>query len=49
MERHREMNLEVEKGLGGAGKIKILRLLMKSPNHTFTRYEIAKTVPTDPI
>ena len=49
MERHREIRYEVEKGLGGAGKLKILRLLMKSPNHTFTRYEIGKTVPNDPI
>jgi hypothetical protein len=47
MERHREISLEVEKGICGAGKLKILRLLMKSPNHAFTRYEIGKTVPTD--
>lgn len=49
MERHSELCLEVEKGLGGVGKLKILRLLMKSPNHAFTRYEIGKTVPNDPI
>lgn len=48
MERHREISLEVEKGLGGVGKLKILQLLMKSPKHAFTRYEIGKTVPNDP-
>jgi len=49
MERHREISLEVEKGLGGAGKLKILWLLMNSPNHAFTRYEIGKRVSNDPI
>jgi hypothetical protein len=48
MKRHREVGLEVEKGLGGAGKLKILQLLMRSPNPAFTRYEIGKTVRTDP-
>jgi hypothetical protein len=37
MERHREMSLEVEKGLRGVGELKILWLLMKSPDHAFTR------------
>ncbi len=49
MERHREVDDDVEQGLGGAGKLKILRLLLQSPNHAFTRYEIGKTVPNDAI
>jgi len=49
MERHREICLEVEKGLGGVGKLKILRLLMKSPDHAFTRYEIGKRVSIDSV
>ena len=49
MEGHREICLEVETGLGGVGKLKILRLLMKSPDHAFTRYEIGKIIPNDPV
>ena len=40
---------EVEKGLSGAGKLKILRLLLRSPDHAFTRYAIGKKVPIDPV
>jgi hypothetical protein len=40
---------EVEKGLAGAGKLKLLRLLMKQPTHAFTRYEIGKKIANDPI
>lgn len=49
MRRNNKIALEVEKGLGGVGKLKIVRLLLKRPNHAFTRYEIGKTVPNDPI
>ncbi|UCH37093.1 MAG: hypothetical protein JSV76_05235 [Candidatus Bathyarchaeota archaeon] len=44
-----KVELEIEKGLTGAGKLKILRLLMKRPHHAFTRYEIGKKVTNDPI
>lgn len=36
---------EIEQILTSSGKMKILRLLMKFPNHTFTRYEIGKKTP----
>ena len=49
MIRNRDVNRDVEKGLGGAGKLKILRLLLQKPDHAFTRYEIGKTVPNDPV
>ena len=49
MERHWDIDDDVEQGLGGAGKLKILRLLLQSPNHAFTRYEIGKTVPNDAV
>jgi hypothetical protein len=49
LKRNRKINLEVEKGLCGAGKLKILRLLIKNPDHAFTRYEIGKKVPNDPV
>ena len=39
---------EIEKALTSPGKLKILRLLMMSPNHTFTRYEIRKKLPLSP-
>ena len=41
---------EVERALSSPGKLKILKLLMKQPDHAFTRYEIGKTIslrPTD--
>ena len=41
--------MEVERGLSSSGKLKILRLLMSTPDHFFTRYEIGKKVPTDPV
>ncbi len=47
MERHRDVNGDVEQGLDGADKLKILRLLLQSPNHAFTRYEIGKMGPND--
>lgn len=40
---------EVEKGLASVGKLKILRLMIRRPNHAFTRYEIGKKVPSDPV
>jgi hypothetical protein len=49
MERNRKIERDVEKGLGGAGRLKILRLLLQNPDHAFTRYEIGKTVPNDPV
>ena len=39
---------EVEKAISSPGKLKILRLLMKNPNHAFTRYEIGKKIPLSP-
>lgn len=48
MERDKNVNRAVEKGLGSVGKLKILRLLLERPNHAFTRYEIGKNVSNDP-
>ena len=39
---------EIEKALTSPGKLKILRLLMMTPDHTFTRYEIKKKLPLSP-
>jgi len=39
---------EIEKGLTSPGKLKILRLLMKTPDHAFTRYEIRKKLSLSP-
>ena len=39
---------EIETALSSIGKLKILRLLMKSPDHAFTRYEIGKKTPINP-
>jgi Fic family protein len=39
---------EVEIALSSIGKLKILRLLMKNPDHAFTRYEIGKKTPINP-
>jgi len=36
---------EVEKALASPGKLRILRLLMRTPSHAFTRYEIGKKTP----
>jgi len=36
---------EIETALSSIGKLKILRLLMKNPDHAFTRYEIGKKTP----
>lgn len=36
---------EVEAGLSSPGKLKILRLLMRNPDHLFTRYEMGKKTP----
>lgn len=49
MEIDRETGREIELGLTGAGKLKILRLLMEKPDHAFTRYEIGKKVSSDPV
>lgn len=49
MERDKNVDRAVEKGLGSVGKLKILRLLLERPNHAFTRYEIGKNVSNDPI
>jgi len=48
MERDRNVDRAVEKGLGSVGKLKILRLMLERPNHAFTRYEIGKRVSNDP-
>lgn len=49
MERGGRVDREVERGLAGPGRLKILRLLMRRPDHAFTRYEIGKHVPNDPV
>lgn len=40
---------ELERGIGSIGKLKILRVLITDPYHAFTRYEIGKKVPNDPV
>jgi hypothetical protein len=40
---------DIEQGVGSVGKLKILRLLLTNPSHAFTRYEIGKKVPNDPV
>ncbi len=40
---------ELERGIGSVGKLKILRVLIADPHHAFTRYEIGKKVPNDPV
>ncbi len=49
MIRNRDLEEAIEKGLCGAGRLKILRLLLQQPDHAFTRYEIGKTVPNDAV
>jgi len=44
----KKVAIEVEKALTSSGKLRILRLLMKSPDHAFTRYEIGKQIPLSP-
>ena len=36
---------DIENALASLGKLRILRILMKMPNHAFTRYEIGKKTP----
>ena len=36
---------DIEKALASLGKLRILRILMKTPDHAFTRYEIGKKTP----
>lgn len=40
---------EIEKALSSIGKLRILKLLMKSPTHAFTRYEIRKKTALSPL
>ena len=40
---------DIEKALASLGKLRILRLLMKAPDHPFTRYEIGKKTPMNSI
>jgi len=49
MRRNRNLERDVERGLSGAGKLKILRLLLQRPDDAFTRYAIGKKVPLDPV
>ena len=49
MKTRNKVEKEIEKGLTGAGKLKILRLLMEQPHHAYTRYEIGKKVTNDPL
>ena len=41
--------VDIEKALASLGKLRILRLLMKAPDHAFTRYEIGKKTPLNSI
>ena len=48
MEKRRQLDREVERGLGSVGKLKILRLLIERPDQAFTRYAIGQKVSNDP-
>ena len=48
MEKRRQLDREVERGLGSVGKLKILRLLIERPDQVFTRYAIGQKVSNDP-
>jgi hypothetical protein len=48
MEKHRQVDREVERGLGSVGKLKILRLLLDRPDQAFTRYAIGQKISNDP-
>lgn len=48
MEKRRQVDREVERGLGSVGKLKILRLLIERPDQAFTRYAIGRKVSNDP-
>jgi hypothetical protein len=39
---------KIDKAMSSPGKLKILRLLMKQPDHAFTRYEIGKKIQLRP-
>jgi DNA-binding IclR family transcriptional regulator len=39
---------DIEKALASLGRLRILRVLMKAPEHAFTRYEIGKKTPLNP-
>jgi Fe2+ or Zn2+ uptake regulation protein len=45
----KDIQERVEKGLGSPGKLKILKLLLRNPDHLFTRYEIGKKIPLRPV
>jgi hypothetical protein len=45
--RYKEIEDKVDRGLGSVGKLKILRLLISRPHHAFTRYELGKKIPID--
>jgi len=40
---------DIEKALASSGKLRILRLMMKAPDHAFTRYEIGKKTPLNSV
>ena len=48
METRRQVDREVERGLGSVGKLKILRLLLEKPDQAFTRYAIGQKISNDP-
>jgi hypothetical protein len=39
---------DIERAITSPGKLKILRLLMRTPDHAFTRYEIRKKILLSP-
>lgn len=49
IDAEKDIQERVEKGLGSPGKLKILKLLLRNPDHLFTRYEIGKKVPLRPV
>lgn len=49
MEKRRQVDREVERGLGSVGKLKILRLLIERPDQAFTRYAIGQKISNDPV
>lgn len=49
LEKRRNIWEEVEQGLGGIGKLKILRLMLEKSNEAFTKYGLEKATGLKPV
>jgi len=48
-EKRRDAWEEVEQGLGGVGKLKILRVMLDKSNEAFTKYALEKATKLKPV